>query len=194
MATAGRHQVKQFETTGHPINASQWPHRVCVGPVWLDRVSKNLFVKADLLIYNNCVTVSGQCLGIAIIISNKMNFNSCAYIGWFSQIQSYSYIYMWLDLGKLTMHAQTLKSILLFNIIAMCTNALSRHIDTIAIHRWSSLLLQMVLVKPWKTKTEPVGSLRAINKVTCSAKLLQNLLQLLVWYTVVVSIIVSILY
>jgi len=45
---------------GYPINASQWPHRVCVGPAWLnDRVSKKPSVKADLLIYSNCITVSG---------------------------------------------------------------------------------------------------------------------------------------
>jgi len=29
----------------------QWPHRVCVGPAWLDRVSKKPSVKADLLMY-----------------------------------------------------------------------------------------------------------------------------------------------
>jgi len=68
--------VEQFGTTGHPINAPQWPHRVCVGPAWLDRVGKKPSVKADLLIYSNCVTVSGQCLNVAIIISNKMDFNS----------------------------------------------------------------------------------------------------------------------
>jgi len=50
---------------------------VCVGPAWLNRVSKKPSVKADLLIYSNCVTVSGQCLSMAIIISNKMDFNSC---------------------------------------------------------------------------------------------------------------------
>jgi len=36
-----RHLVDQFGTSGYPINASQWPHRVCVGPVWLDRVGKS---------------------------------------------------------------------------------------------------------------------------------------------------------
>jgi len=44
------------------------------------KVGKNLSVKADLLIYSNGVTVSGQCLSVAIIISNKMDFNSCAYM------------------------------------------------------------------------------------------------------------------
>jgi len=44
---------------GYPINAPQWPHRVLVGPAWLDRVGKRPSVKADLLIYSNCVTVSG---------------------------------------------------------------------------------------------------------------------------------------
>jgi len=43
-----------------PINAPQWPHRVCVSPAWLDRVSKKPSVKADLLISSNCVTVSGH--------------------------------------------------------------------------------------------------------------------------------------
>jgi len=57
----------------------QWPHRVCDGPAWLDRVGKKLSVKADL-IYSNYVTVSGQYLSVAIIISNKMDFNSCAYM------------------------------------------------------------------------------------------------------------------
>jgi len=51
--------VEQFGTTGYPINAPQWPHRVCVGPAWLDRVGKKPPVKADLLISSNCVTVSG---------------------------------------------------------------------------------------------------------------------------------------
>jgi len=52
--------------------------RVWVGPTWLDRVSKKPSVKADILIYSNCVTVSGYSLSVAIIISNKMDFNSCA--------------------------------------------------------------------------------------------------------------------
>jgi len=63
MATAyheeSRHQVEQFGTTDYPVNAPQWPHRVYVGPAWLDRVGKKPSVKADLLIYSNCVTVSG---------------------------------------------------------------------------------------------------------------------------------------
>ena len=50
------------------------------GSAWLDRVGKKPSVKADLFIYSNCVTVSGQCLSVAIIISNKMDFNSCAYM------------------------------------------------------------------------------------------------------------------
>jgi len=32
-------------TTGHPINAPQWPHRVCDGHAWLDRVGKKPSVK-----------------------------------------------------------------------------------------------------------------------------------------------------
>jgi len=50
--------VEQSGTTGYPINAPQWPHRVCADPAWLYRVSKKLSVKADL-IYGKCVTVSG---------------------------------------------------------------------------------------------------------------------------------------
>jgi len=53
--------------------------RVCNGPVWLDSVDKKPPVKADLLIYSNCITVSGQYWSVAIIISNKiMYFNFCA--------------------------------------------------------------------------------------------------------------------
>jgi len=47
--------MEQFGTTDHPINVPQWPHRVCVGPAWLDRVGKKLSVNEYLLIYNNCV-------------------------------------------------------------------------------------------------------------------------------------------
>jgi len=78
-----RRQVEQFGTTCHPINAPQWLHRVCDGPAWLDRVSKKPSVKANLLIYINCVKVSRQCLSVAIIISNKLDFNSCAYMAGF---------------------------------------------------------------------------------------------------------------
>jgi len=53
-----RHRVEQFGTTCHLIKAPQWPHRVCDGPAWLDRVAKKPSVKANLLIYSNCVTVS----------------------------------------------------------------------------------------------------------------------------------------
>jgi len=55
---------------------------VCDGPAWLDRVSKKLSIKADL-IYGNSVTVSEQCLSVAIIISNEMDLNSCAYMAHF---------------------------------------------------------------------------------------------------------------
>jgi len=38
-------------------------------------------IKADLLIYSSFNTVSGQCFSVpAIIISNKMDFNFCAYM------------------------------------------------------------------------------------------------------------------
>jgi len=33
------------------------PTGLCVGPVWLDRVSKKLSVKADIFIFSSCVTV-----------------------------------------------------------------------------------------------------------------------------------------
>jgi len=75
-----RRQVEQLGTTCHPIRAPQWPHRVHDGPAWLDRVGKKPSVKEDLLIYSSCVAVSGQCLSVAIITSNEMDFNSCAYM------------------------------------------------------------------------------------------------------------------
>jgi len=51
--TKNRHRVEQFAigTTGHPINAPQWPLTVYVGPAWLDRVSKKPSVKACRLSY-----------------------------------------------------------------------------------------------------------------------------------------------
>ena len=39
--------------------------------------SKRPSIKADL-IYSSFVTVSGQCMSVAIILSNKMDFDSCA--------------------------------------------------------------------------------------------------------------------
>ena len=87
--------MEQFKTTtGYPINAPQWPQRVYASPAWLDRVSKKLSVKADLLIYGNCVTVSTQCLGVAIIISNKMDFNSCAYMAHFPKSSHFCFLTM----------------------------------------------------------------------------------------------------
>jgi len=44
------------------------------GLIW----SEKAICKTDLLIYSNCVTVSGRCLSVATIISNKIDFNSCA--------------------------------------------------------------------------------------------------------------------
>jgi len=97
-----RRWVEQLGTTDHPINASQWPYRVCVGPAWFDRAGKIPSVKADLLIYSNCVTVSGQCLSVLIIISNKMYFNSCVYMARFPnqvtyvhKIKKHCYLYIY---------------------------------------------------------------------------------------------------
>jgi len=70
-------EVEQPATTAHPANASQWPHRVCIGPAWPDRVSKKPSVKVDLLSIA-ILSLSGQCLSVAIIISNKIDFNFCA--------------------------------------------------------------------------------------------------------------------
>jgi len=56
MRRADVRRVEQFVTTGYPIYAPQWPHSVCVGLAWLDRISKKPSVKADLLISSNCVT------------------------------------------------------------------------------------------------------------------------------------------
>jgi len=81
-----------------------WPHfeePVCVGPAWLHRVGKKPSVNADLLIYGNCVTVSGQCLSVAIIISIKMDFNFYAYIAHFPKS---SHIYTYYIMGSLDVH------------------------------------------------------------------------------------------
>jgi len=75
-----RHTVEHNLTTSYPVNAPQWLHRVCFGPSWLDKVDKRSSVKADLPIYSSFVTVSGQCMSVDIIISNKMDFNFCMYM------------------------------------------------------------------------------------------------------------------
>jgi len=76
-----RHAVEQNWTPSYPINAPQGPHRVYYGPSWLDMVNNRPSAKADLLIYNNSfATLSGQCTSVAIIISNKVDFNSYAYM------------------------------------------------------------------------------------------------------------------
>jgi len=67
-----------------------------VSPAWLDRVGKRPSVKAHL-IYSNCVTVSGQCLSVVIIISNKMYFNSCVNWDGFPKSSHISHkMWMWM--------------------------------------------------------------------------------------------------
>jgi len=56
-----RHTVEHNWIPSYPINAPKWPHSVCFGPSWLDRVDKRLSVKVDLIIYSSFVTVSGHC-------------------------------------------------------------------------------------------------------------------------------------
>ena len=53
------HCWQQSGTTHILINAIHWPHRPCSAPWWLDRVGKNLSVKADVTIYNHVFGVSG---------------------------------------------------------------------------------------------------------------------------------------
>jgi len=75
-----RHAMEQNWMLSYPINAPQGPHRVYYGPLWLDKVDNKPSVKADLLIYTSFVIVSGQCMSVAITISNQMDFNSCMYM------------------------------------------------------------------------------------------------------------------
>ena len=42
----------------NPQNRSNWPHKPCSVPLWFDRVSKKLSVKADLTIYSHVFGVS----------------------------------------------------------------------------------------------------------------------------------------
>jgi len=61
-----RHRVEQDWTQNYPIDAPQWPHRVCFSPSWLDKVSKKPFVKSRPVYNSSFVTVSGQCLSVTI--------------------------------------------------------------------------------------------------------------------------------
>ena len=67
----------QFGTSCRLINASQVPHRLRCDSSWLGRVGKKPSLKADLAIYSYIVTVSGQHLNVAIMLSNKMDFRYC---------------------------------------------------------------------------------------------------------------------
>ena len=52
------HWVEQFWSTGYPINAPQWPHRVRVGPTWFHMVGKKPLVKQTFL----SITIVSLCL------------------------------------------------------------------------------------------------------------------------------------
>ena len=56
----------------HLISALQELHRPCSAPLWVDRVSKKQFVKADLAIYSQMLGVSGEWVSIAMKSRNFM--------------------------------------------------------------------------------------------------------------------------
>jgi len=45
-----RHSMEKFWIPSHPLNALWWPHRVCFGLSWFERVGKKPSVKAYLVI------------------------------------------------------------------------------------------------------------------------------------------------
>jgi len=66
-SSSSRHILEQNWMPSYPINAPQWPHRVCFGTLLLDRVDKRPSVKADLLIYSSFATVSGHCSAVWLL-------------------------------------------------------------------------------------------------------------------------------
>ena len=66
---------QQSGTSHILISATHWPHRPCIAPWWFDRVSNKPSVKADLAIYSY---VLGTFKSVGLIISNKLDFISCA--------------------------------------------------------------------------------------------------------------------
>jgi len=89
-------------TPSHPINAPQWPHRICFGLSWLESGSKKLFVKADMLIYSSTVCTVLEC---GYYIKQLNGFQFLCIHGGFSQIQSH-----------ITIHSNTIHNIMLIHI------------------------------------------------------------------------------
>ena len=50
------------------INVPQWLHRPCNAPAQFYRVSKKLYVKADLANYSHIVDVSVQCMSVSLTL------------------------------------------------------------------------------------------------------------------------------
>ena len=65
---------QQFGTQPILISAPRWLHRPCNGPVQLYRVDKKPSMKANLAIYSHVVNVSGQCMGISLILGFDLEF------------------------------------------------------------------------------------------------------------------------
>ena len=78
--TSHSRRFQQFDTLCCLINAPQQYQWVCFGPTWYDRVGKKPPVKADTAIYSYVITVSVQSKSVAVILSNKMDFNFCAWM------------------------------------------------------------------------------------------------------------------
>ena len=64
-----RSKVDVGSTLTSILPLAQWSHILCCYSSRLDRVGKKLSVKADLVIYNYIVTVSGQYLSVTIILN-----------------------------------------------------------------------------------------------------------------------------
>ena len=69
---------QQFDITPTMISAPQWPHRPCIAPMWLYRVSKKPSVKAYLAMYSHAVDVSRWCMSVSLILGCKLHLRSCA--------------------------------------------------------------------------------------------------------------------
>ena len=68
---------QQFGTTHVIVNATHWLNRPCSAPSWFDRVQEKPAVKADVAIYTYMLGVSGQYKSVDLVLSYKLDFNSC---------------------------------------------------------------------------------------------------------------------
>jgi len=68
---------------------------------------QKLSVKADLLIYSNFITVSGQCTSVGIIINNKMDFNFCAYMEGFCESMMFLHVLLYISFKIARLHVLT---------------------------------------------------------------------------------------